>query len=140
MALGNIGSPEMGRNQSFKVLIFPIDPIRRIYAGVFDLIAKEHRLNDAHFEELFSWLVKQAMTVVLSQRNLPPVFQHTRHDVYLCIYEECIRYFDLSLEDYFRNLFRIHEFRHQNRSDLQAMVSGGTLILSVGVYTTPRMD
>ena len=140
MNLSTTAVPSMARNQSFKILVFPIEPLRRIYAGVFDQIAHDYHLSEAHYEELFSWLVKQAITDVLTQRQLPSLFQHTRHDVYLCIYDDCLRYFDLSLEGYFLNLFRIHEFRHQNRSDLQVMVSGGTLILSVGVYTTPRID
>lgn len=115
---------------SYSLILITIPKFRNEFINSFKNISYSFNIPLQQKEDLYDWLIFEALSSVLNLKFQGRVKNHYRHDVYRGVYESM----GLSAELYINEQLILHGLTFIKNETVKLLVAGDTLIIARGVF------
>jgi hypothetical protein len=115
----------------YTVYVISVASYRTYYLSNYNLVAKALNLKSDTVEDLFDWIINEALTRILRVLNSGQVTGHHSHDLYKCAYDHIGIYAEMALSKH----IQLHGLRFLDGETVKALVAGDNLIIAKGTVS-----
>lgn len=128
-ATNYMGYPNFGYRHHVTVVL-SLQSLRYFYLNSFSDISKQYMIRLDEEEDLYDWLVTEALQRVLQLIYRASVGAHYRHDIYKNVYDSIGAEFQYHVK---HQILHVHRLSFLQGQKVKILVAGDTLFITKGV-------
>lgn len=113
----------------YVTIILSLDSIRYHYLNRWIIYQKQFNLTLEVEDDLYDWLVNEALNKVSRLKFSATVTGHYRHDIYKCVYDDIGHIMEMSLIEQIKT----HKLQFSKGQRVKTLVAGNSLFIVRGV-------